>query len=326
MAISPATFPQRHPNSRLPDMPYLSAGLAPPQTQPLELRYSELMRHIALLLSTALLVACAAEAEPREAADRPAATLSPSDPAAQGWTPERYDAWVKARAGEGEPVYWYSQGTLRAFPGGELLYKLEGYDISNARRVSPTMTEQYSRKIYIYRDPVTNEVVRRVGDTDVEPIAYPYQFITYELKDGDTPYLETFVEQGEEPRVRRIGPGNEITVREIGENYLYTAPLFLDFPIPGTDTRYQTFENYDFVIPKDADQPGFITFMRYGPLPEWASSDGITQGAMHMATWRLTDYADVPATLREFVEADAPLWQAPPTDLADIRRLQGRGD
>ena len=283
---------------------------------------------LALCVSVTALAACAVEAPalpeaPALSDDTETVALSPSDPAAQGWTPERYDAWVSSRAGTGEPVYWYSQGTLRAFPGGELLYKLEGYDISNSRRVSPTMTEQYSRKIYVYRDPETNAVVKTVGDTEVEPIAYPYQFITYELKDGgDGPYLETFVEQGQEPRVQRIGPGRDITVREIGGNYLYTAPLFLDFPTPSV--RYQTFENYDFIIPKDAEDPAFITFMRYGPLPKWAQSEGITQGAMHMATWRLTDYAEVPENLRAFIEAEAPLWMSPPEDLADIRRLQGR--
>lgn len=247
----------------------------------------------------------------------------PGSNMASGWTPERYETWVNSRAGTGEPVYWYSTGTLRAFPGGELLYKLEGYDIARSKRVSDTMTEQYSRKIYIYRDPQTNEVVRRVNGVDIDPIAYLYQFITYEYKtDKPKPYLQTFVEQGRAPRVQKIGPGTDITVRQIGNTELYTAPLFLDFLIPGTDRRYQTFENYDFVIPQDPKQPGFITFMRYGPLPVWAQKDGVTMGAMHMATWRIADYDKVPQSLRNYVEAEAPLWTAPPEDLTDIRRLQ----
>ncbi len=248
---------------------------------------------------------------------------NPASDKATGWTPERFDTWVNSRAGTGEPVYWYSVGTLRAFPGGEHLYNFEGYDISNARRVSETMTEQYSRKIYIYRDKDTNEVVREVKGEQIEPIAYPYQFITYEYKtDKDEPYLQTMVEQGKGDALRSIGPGTDITVRQVGDLELYTAPLFLDFPIPGTETRYQTFENYDFVIPQDQSKPGMITFMRYGPLPHWAQKDGITMGAMHMTTWRITDYDDVPQTLRDYVEAEAPLWTAPPEDLADIRRLQ----
>lgn len=285
-------------------------------------------RALALTLSASLwLPACASVAADDEM-DWP----DPGSEAAQGWTQDRFNTWVEARAGapeevgEGDPVYWYSIGTLRAFPGGELLYKLEGYDIANARRVSDTKAEQYSRKIYIYRDAETNDVVREVDGETVDPIAYPYQFITYELKKSDNgePYLETFVEQGEHPRVQKIGPGRDMTVRQVGEVNLYTAPLFLDFPIPGTDQRYQTFENYDFVIPDEAeDGPGMITFMRYGPLPKFAQKNGITMGAMHMQTWRIDNYEDVPQSLRDYVEAEAPLWTEPPADLNAIKLLQG---
>lgn len=282
-------------------------------------------------LSLALsLVACSAQADKTETTvfKTPSQTASASFPnpasaEASGWTPERFKTWVQSRASDGSPVYWYSVGTLRAFPGGEMLYKLEGYDTARASHVSATKTEQYSRKIYIYRDVETGEVIKEVNGETVEPIAYPYQFITYDYKtDGDAPYLQTFVEQGKAPRVQKIGPGTDITVRQVRNLELYTAPLFLDFPIPGTETRYQTFENYDFVIPQDPNQPGMITFMRYGPLPTWAQKDGITMGAMHMTTWRISNYEDVPESLRSYIEAEAPLWAEPPKDLADIRRLQ----
>ncbi|MEL6687564.1 MAG: hypothetical protein AAFP97_08075 [Pseudomonadota bacterium] len=281
------------------------------------------LKALTLVSAAALMAGCATLDSGEDEMDWP----DPASAEANGWTQERFDMWVEARAGTGEPVHWYSEGTLRAFPGGELLYKLEGYDISNARRVSDTLAEQYSRKIYIYRDPVTNEVIREVNGEPVEPIAYDYQFITYELKeneDGEA-YLETFVEQGAEPRVQRIGPGTDITVRQVGELSLYTAPLFLDFPLPN-GTQYVTFENYDFIIPDEAeDGPAAITFMRYGPLPKFAIKDEKTMGAMHMQTWRIEDYEDVPETLRSYVEADAPLWMEPPADLAEIRRIQGRG-
>jgi hypothetical protein len=43
---------------------------------------------------------------------------------------------------------------------------------------------------------------------------------------------------------------------------------------------------------------------------------------MHLITWRIDAYDDVPATLRDYIETDAPLWRAPPTGIDDIRRLQ----
>lgn len=277
----------------------------------------------AAVVATAIVSACSSAASVEQSGKANNFIADPASAEANGWTPERFKQWVDSRAGTGEPVYWYSTGTLRTFPGGELIYTLEGYDTARSETVSDTLTRQFSRKIYIYRDAQTSEIVKTVGDTDVEPIAYPYQYITYEYKtDKDEPYLQTFVEQGRAPRIQKIGPGTDITVRQFGDVQLYTAPLFLDFPIPNTDRRYQTFENYDFVIPNDADGVAMITFMRYGPLPAWAQKDGVTMGAMHMQTWRIADYEDVPQGFREFIEAEAPLWKEPPLDLEDIRRLQ----
>ena len=48
-----------------------------------------------------------------------ALSLSLALPAlAGGFDRERYEQWVTMRVGDGEPVYWYSHGTIRAYPGG----------------------------------------------------------------------------------------------------------------------------------------------------------------------------------------------------------------
>jgi hypothetical protein len=43
---------------------------------------------------------------------------------------------------------------------------------------------------------------------------------------------------------------------------------------------------------------------------------------MHLITWRIEDYGDVPESLRAYIEAEAPLWMNPPADLDEIRALQ----
>jgi hypothetical protein len=43
---------------------------------------------------------------------------------------------------------------------------------------------------------------------------------------------------------------------------------------------------------------------------------------MHLVTWRVDSFEGVPRGLRDYIAADAPQWRGPPTDLADIRRLQ----
>lgn len=238
---------------------------------------------------------------------------------AAGFDEAAFDLWVDARAGAGEPVYWYSTGTVRAYPSGELLFLMEGYDTARSHRPNPEapLAHQYNRKIYVFRDPDSGEILETWNGQDVEPVAYPYQFITYALE-GDS--LKTSVEQGAGERVRTV-EGGAMAHRLVGDTHVFTAPVFLDFPIPGTDSRYQAWENYDFFIQPEAGvaEPHQLSWARVGPLPPWA---GGGQSVMHLVTWRVESFDDVPAGFRRYIEEEAPLWKAPPRDLAEIRELQ----
>ena len=236
---------------------------------------------------------------------------SPSQP----FTQEVFQTWIDARAGTGEPVYWYSAGTVRAYPSGEVLYVMEGYDASTSHWPDGReagLAHQYNRKIYIFRDPETGEIV-----PDSVPVAYPYQFITYTLDEGG---VETVVEQGAGDRVQTI-EGDGMSYRALGDTHVFTAPVFIDFPIPGTERRIQAWENYDFFIhPEGAvEEPYQLSWARVGELPPWA---GGGRAVMHLITWRIDDYAEVPESLRAYVEAEAPLWMTPPANLDEIRALQ----
>ncbi len=147
------------------------------------------------------------------------------------------------------------------------------------------------------------------------PIEHPYQFITYELQ-GDR--VRTFVEQGRAPAMQKIGPGDDMQVRRVRDDYVFTAPLFLDFPVPG-GKRYQAFENYDFIAPAaGAADPAAhrLSWLRYGDLP------GVGKTVMHLVAWRIDRYADLPAPIREYLETQARQWMQPPADFAEIRALQ----
>jgi len=50
---------------------------------------------------------------------------------------------------------------------------------------------------------------------------------------------------------------------------------------------------------------------------------GPGRSSMHGYFQRYDKYADVPDTLRAFVEEHAPMWKAPPVDMDEIRSLQG---
>jgi hypothetical protein len=231
-----------------------------------------------------------------------------------------FAAFVDMRAGVGEPVYWYCIGTMKEYPSGRVLARFEGID--TARRVNdprnPNTAYQLSRKIFVFRDPDTNAVIREYEGRRIPPVAYPYQYISYSLRDG---VLETLVEQGREPRVQRIGPVGGLSVRRLGEAWVFTAPLFLDFPMGG-GARYQAFENYDFFIqPRGAANPvpNQLSWIRFGSLEPFAAGG---QSVQHLVAWRVERYEDLPATIREYIDAEAPLWKAPPRDLDEIRELQ----
>ncbi|MCC5980932.1 MAG: DUF1838 family protein [Oceanicaulis sp.] len=254
-------------------------------------------------------------------------TLSAAPALAQatpgGFDEESFRVFTDARFGTGEPVYWYSAGTVRAYPSGEILFIMEGYDTARGEHVEgmerPT-ARQFNRKTYVYRDAETGEILREYNGNPVGTIAYDYQFITYELSDDG--FLETVVEQGRAPRLQRFGPDRDMGVTRLGDTYVFTAPVFLDFPIPGTEARYEAWENYDFFVTPDADisHPLTLSWARYGALPAWA---GGGPAIIHMVSWRLDRFEDVPERFRAYIEAEAPLWMQPPADLDEIRQLQG---
>jgi hypothetical protein len=241
---------------------------------------------------------------------------------AGGFDRKAFNLWIDARAGSGEPVYWYSTGTVRAYPSGELLFYMEGYDTARAHWPDPAepVAHQYNRKIYIFRDAKTGEILREWNGEAVEPVAYPYQFISYAL-DGDG--MRTSVEQGSGAQVRTV-EGSGMDHRMVGDTHVFSAPVFLDFPIPGGERRYQAWENYDFFIQPEGSvsEPHQLSWARVGPLPAWA---GGAQSVMHLVTWRVEHFDEVPEDFRAYIENEAALWQMPPRDLDEIRELQ-QGD
>ena len=258
-------------------------------------------RHLAATLLAALIVA-------------PQAGFS----ADRGFTPEIFARWVDMRVGRGEPVYWYAVGTVYTYPEGKPVLRMEGVDAARLERSLSTASEahQVSRKTFIYRDPDSGAVLREWQGRALPPIAYPYQYITYSLR-GDG--LETWVEQGAGARRQRIGPGTDLTARRIGNTVAFSAPLFLDLPLPD-GLRMQAFEHYDFFdqgMTGGVTHPYQISWLRFGDLPA-----GLGKGVMHMVSWRVDRYADLPPSIRGYLESEARLWLEPPKDIAEIRRLQ----
>jgi hypothetical protein len=233
-----------------------------------------------------------------------------------GFDEELFEIFLEARVGTGEPVYWYSIGEVYSYPDGALLARMEGFDTARLVRddADPHTAYQLSRKTFTYRDPDTNEVIREVDGKPATHIKYPYQYITYKLV-GDQ--LQTFVEQGSGNRLTKLGPAKEMVAHRLGDVAVFSAPLFLNFETPrGT---YEAFEHYDFFIQPDGSMPNQLSWVRYGDLPPFL---GPGKTIIHLVSWRVDSFDELPETMKKWVETDAQLWREPPKDLAEIRELQ----
>jgi hypothetical protein len=231
-----------------------------------------------------------------------------------------FDQWVEMRVGDGKkPVYWYCFGEVYSYPDGKLLMRMEGIDAANLVRVSRDSAVQLNRKIFVYTDAQTNQVLKEYNGNPVTHIEYPYQKITYVLK-GDR--MASYVEQGSAPRVTKMGPGYNTSVRRLGDSYVFTAPVFLDWETPRG--KYEAYENYDFyAFPQKTKLKHRyqLSWVRYGDLPVFVGQPG-KKGIIQLVCYRIDDFNDLPDPIRSHILQVAKLWQAPPKDLAEIDRLQ----
>lgn len=117
--------------------------------------------------------------------------------------PETLRAWVDARAGTGAPVYWIAEGGVYDYPSGKKLFGMVGFDSSTVIWPEGDSGEviHLTRKTFAYTDPETGEILTEYQGKPVEPIAYPYQLITYRMEDG---LIFGDVEQGVGAGIQKI--------------------------------------------------------------------------------------------------------------------------
>ncbi|MCS7019894.1 MAG: DUF1838 family protein [Cytophagales bacterium] len=232
-----------------------------------------------------------------------------------------FDKFVEMRVGDGKkPVYWYCYGEVYSYPDGTLLSRMEGIDAANLIRISKDSVIQLNRKIFVYTDAQTNQVLKEYNGQKVSHIEYPYQKITYVLK-GDR--MASYVEQGSGERITKIGPGYKTFARKMGDSYVFTAPVFLDWDTPRG--KYEAYENYDFYyFPKKSKlQHRYqLSWVRYGDLPPFFGQG--KKGIIQLVCYRVDDFEKIPDPIRSYIRNEAQLWLNPPKDLQEIAQLQQR--
>jgi hypothetical protein len=265
------------------------------------------------LMASLMLAACASSS-----VAAPASAEFAAAPAAEP-EPDIFRLWIEARAGTGAPVHWVSEGAVYAYPSGEKLFGMIGFDSS--RVIWPEDGEgevvHLTRKTFTYTDAETGEILTDYNGATIVPIAYPYQIIRYRMKNG---LIFAEVEQGAAPRIQRIEASHGIEARRLGTSWAFTAPLFLSFPLPG-GVQYEAWENYDFFLHPEGSvsEPHQMSWQRFGDLPSWAGSG---KGIYHLLSWRVESTDEFPEDLLAWAKADQPMWLRPPADMDEIRALQ----
>ena len=237
--------------------------------------------------------------------------------------PEAFRVWVDGRAGNGDAVHWVADGAVYAYPSGEKLFGLIGMDSSTV--IWPDSPDEpvlhLTRKTYAYTDAETGEVLTEYRGTPVEPIAYPYQMISYRLEDG---LIYGDVEQGVGDNIQQIKARNGIPSRKLGDSYIFNAAVWLDFELP-SGMQYEAWENYDFFFQPDGSvsEPHQMSWQRFGALPKWTGVAG--KSITHLHSWRVENVEEIPPNILDWVKANKPMWLRPPANVAEVRALQ-RGE
>jgi len=216
-------------------------------------------------------------------------------------------------------VFWTSEGQLYDSPSGELLANVEGFDVSRGLKMDDGHVRQFSRKIFWFRDPKTNEIMSEFNGKVVTPIKYDWQVFDYNRGENKKdPSMTTIL-----PSVLkgpRLVPCMPIVPTYAGsEQIMYQCPLFIDVET-SNGGRYQAWEFYAYSMGMtyDENRPASASWSRQGPTPPFDNEDGV----MHILSHRLTSFEDLPKELRILVEEEFPLYKEAPCDMEEIERLE----
>lgn len=219
-------------------------------------------------------------------------------------------------------IFWHCTGELFEQSGGDVLAKVEGWDVAVAVQCSEDKVVQLSRKIFFFLDPRTGEAMTEYQGKPVQPIKYDYQVIEYSR--GPHGNIIPSVVQGHGEQ-RRVVPCMPITSQLAGPGLrVFQAPLFIDTEIPGRG-HYQAWEIYDFLLDSTGVRPANLTWVRQGATPPF--SDETAGTVMHLVGSRLESFQDLPNSARDLIRqdrkgADYRLFCAPPANFDEISQLQ----
>lgn len=232
-------------------------------------------------------------------------------------TQAQFDHWLDMRGGLDGAAYWYSEGFIRPIAdGGRPTSRMLGIEswITPKELRTPTTAVSISRKIFFFL-----EVDRDERTTDKEtgkpsrPSIFAHQWRRFSLVDGVIKYE---VESHDLRAIRLGGQGALYTVTDMGDQ---THVNYGSYPVrPGPNgPQITNGEIYDYF-----DHGPRIPELHLRYQMNWVAANVAGQ-ISNMHGWRYASFDDTPnAWLKNVLRTQAPLWMAPPKDMAEIEKLR----
>jgi hypothetical protein len=254
-----------------------------------------------------------------------AALLTGLPAAAAEFTQKDFEKFAESRFGppDGKARYWYGKGPVRDTQTGETIYVFEYYD--TVRHIvdpkNPNKRYGIVRKLDLFRDKDTNEVLETFQGRPVKVWEFPYQLLELEYKDGKV-MLTVSQGAGEFLRTHKFPHSS---VERFGDFVHFTFPGFFTTRRPEIPDQVSSHTMTSLFItcerncnstPYQWNQSGV------SPLAPWAGGDGVKLGYMSMSGARFENYTDLPKELRDVLDKRYPTYREPAKDLDEVRALQ----
>jgi hypothetical protein len=230
-------------------------------------------------------------------------------------TQAQFDTWLDMRGGLDGPAFWYSEGHIRPIAdGGKPTSRMLGVEtwVTPANLRTPTAAISISRKIFFFLEVDRDDViVDKATGKPARPSIFAHQWRRFALEDG---VLEYEVESHDLRAIRKGGAGVLYTVTQMGDQ---THVNYGSYPLrPGPNGPQVTAgEIYDYF-----DHGPRITEMPLRYQMNWVGANLAGQ-ISNMHGWRFAAFDDIPnAWIKDTLSTKAPLWTAPPKDMAEIEK------
>lgn len=233
-------------------------------------------------------------------------------------TPDLFDAWIAMRGGEERPAFWYSEGLIRPIKKwGEVESRMIGMEtwITPAELRTATSAVSISRKIYFFLDPGEDEIVLDAATgRPRRPSIFAYQVRRFDLVDGAIQYR---VESHDLRGIRQGGFGVTYTVSRLGDQVHVNYASFPRRPDTAGELQVTSGEVYDYFDngPSISETPKRFQM-------SWVGTN-LEGNIANQRGWRFDAFDDIPnGWLKSIIMDKAPMWTAPPRDMAEIDNLR----